>query len=123
MSGRAQKVNLAEKFSLIDELWVPKIAGELNGNYVKLVKVKGEFVWHSHESEDELFLVVRGEMTIRFRDRDVRLREGEFIIVPRGVEHKPVSEEEAHIVLFEPGTTVNTGDVEDALTQTDLEWI
>jgi mannose-6-phosphate isomerase-like protein (cupin superfamily) len=117
------KVNLAEKFGLFDEHWSPKIAGELNDSYVKLVKTKGEFVWHHHENEDELFLVVKGRLLMKLRDRDVWVDEGEFIIVPRGVEHKPVAEEEVHIVLLEPKTTVNTGNVQDERTITEEEWI
>jgi mannose-6-phosphate isomerase-like protein (cupin superfamily) len=117
------KVNLAEKFGLFDEHWSPKIAGELNDSYVKLAKIKGEFVWHHHENEDELFLVVKGRLLMKLRDRDVWVDEGEFIIVPRGVEHKPVAEEEVHIVLLEPKTTVNTGNVQDERTITEEEWI
>src|SRR5205085_8131036 len=104
-----EKVNLAEKFSRFHEHWQPKIAGELNDAYVKLVKFQGEFVWHHHEREDELFLVVKGEFMMRFRDRDVPVREGEFLIVPRGVEHMPVAEREVHVLLVEPKTTLNTG--------------
>ena len=118
-----EKVNLSEKFSLFDEYWSPKIIGELNGQFVKLVKLKGEFVWHHHQAEDELFLVVRGRLAIKLRDKDVILEEGEFLIVPRGVEHKPVAEEEAHILLFEPKTTLNTGNVQDERTVEELEVI
>lgn len=106
-----EKVNLAEKFKLISEHWSPRIAGEVNDSHVKLVKLKGEFIWHRHEREDEMFLVVKGELTIRFRDSELHLREGEFAIVPRGVEHMPVAEDEAHVLLFEPKSVVNTGDV------------
>ena len=106
-----EKVNLAQALSSFSEPWQPHIVGELNGQHVKVVKLKGEFVWHHHEAEDELFLVVKGRMTIRFRDRDVDLAEGEFVVVPRGVEHCPVAEEEAHVILFEPAGTVNTGNV------------
>src|SRR5258705_10617289 len=105
------KVNLAQKFGRFQEVYQPKIAGELNDSYVKLVKVKGEFVWHQHEAEDEMFLVVRGRLTIRLRDGNVTLEPGEFLIVPRGVEHCPVAAEETHIVLLEPKSTLNTGDV------------
>ena len=105
------KVNLREKLSLFDNHWEPKIVGELNGQHVKLVKIQGEFVWHQHEREDELFLVVDGSFDMHFRDRVVPLVEGEFLIVPRGVEHRPVAEREAHILLFEPVSTLNTGDV------------
>ena len=106
------KVNLKEKFSLFSDQWSPKIVGELNGQQVKLAKVQGEFVWHAHEGEDELFLVVHGALAIRLRDREITLSEGEFFIVPRGVEHQPVAKEEAHILLFEPASTMNTGNVE-----------
>ena len=112
-----EKVNLTEKFALFDTLWSPKIVGELNGQVVKLVKLKGEFVWHHHDVEDELFLVVKGRLTIEFRDRDVVLDEGEFLIVPHGVEHKPVAEDEVHVLLFEPKATVNTGNVQSERTR------
>jgi len=105
-----QKVNLAEAFGRFDEQWSPKIIGEVNDCQVKLAKVQGEFVWHRHETEDELFMVIRGRFTLRFRDRNVDLEEGELMIVPRGVEHLPVADEEAHLLVFEPGTTLNTGD-------------
>jgi mannose-6-phosphate isomerase-like protein (cupin superfamily) len=118
-----EKVNLAEKFERFEEYWQPKIAGELNDSYVKLVKFKGEFVWHHHEAEDELFLVVKGQMTIKFRDGDLTLREGEFVIVPRGMEHKPVAEEEVWVVLLEPKSTLNTGNVRNARTVENLERI
>ena len=118
-----EKVNLAEKFSLFEAYWSPKLVGELNGQYVKLVKVKGEFVWPHHEAEDELFLVVKGRLVIQLRDRDVVLEAGEFFIVPRGVEHKPVAEEEAHLLLFEPASTLNTGNVNDERTKEQLEWV
>lgn len=108
---RMHKVNLAEKFALFSEQWQPKIVGELNGQFVKIAKVQGEFVWHQHANEDELFLVVKGALTIRLHDRDVELNEGEFFIVPRGVEHMPVAEQEAWIMLFEPADTLNTGNV------------
>ncbi len=117
------KVNLAEKFSHISEYWKPYIAGELNGQLVKLDKLKGEFVWHHHEKEDELFMVVKGSFRIEFRDKTVSLEEGEFIIVPRGVEHKPVADEECWILLFEPKSTLNTGNVENAMTLHELERI
>jgi mannose-6-phosphate isomerase-like protein (cupin superfamily) len=110
------KVNLAEKLSSFSEHFQPRIVGQLNGQEVKLVKVKGEFVWHHHEEEDEMFLVVKGRLTIRFRDGDVHLSEGEFVIVPRGVEHCPVAEEEAHVMLFEPAATLNTGNVRNERT-------
>lgn len=118
-----EKVNLGQKFRLFHDYWSPKIAGELNDSYVKLVKLKGEFVWHHHEAEDELFLVVKGRLLIRLRDRDVWLEEGEFVIIPRGVDHLPVAEEETHVVLLELKSTLNTGNVRDERTVTDLEWI
>jgi mannose-6-phosphate isomerase-like protein (cupin superfamily) len=112
-----EKVNLSEKFRLFAEHWSPKIAGEVNDSYVKLVKFQGDFVWHKHDTEDEMFLVVKGSITVRLRDGDVRLEEGEFVIVPRGVEHMPVAEEEAHVILFEPKTVLNTGDVRNERTR------
>jgi mannose-6-phosphate isomerase-like protein (cupin superfamily) len=105
------KVNIAEKLSLFQEHWKPKIIGELNGQYVKAVKFKGPFDWHFHESEDEMFLVIRGGFRMEFRDRNVEVGEGEFVIVPRGVEHRPVADLEAHVLLFEPASTLNTGNV------------
>jgi mannose-6-phosphate isomerase-like protein (cupin superfamily) len=106
-----ERVNVREKLSLFDSHWAPKIVGELNGQHVKLVKFRGEFVWHHHDREDELFLVVKGRFTMQLRDRVVVLEEGEFLIVPRGVEHRPVAEHEVHVLLFEPATTVNTGNL------------
>ena len=117
------KVNIAEKLALFTELWKPKIIGELNGQQVKLAKLKGEFVWHSHKEEDELFLVIKGRLAIHFRDRVVELGEGEFLIVDRGVEHKPVAQREVHCLLLEPATTVNTGDAESELTVEEPEVI
>ena len=110
------KVNLAEKLARFDDHWSPRVVGELNGQHVKLVKFLGEFVWHKHDHEDELFLVVHGRFRMEFRDRQVWLEEGEFLIVPRGVEHRPVAEEEVHVLLFEPAGTLNTGDVRDERT-------
>ncbi len=117
------KVNLAQKFSLFHDFWSPKIVGELNDSYVKLVKLQGEFLWHHHENEDELFLVVKGRLRIRFRDRDVELKENEFLVVPKGVEHLPVAEEEAYVLLLEPKSTLNTGNVSNERTVADLERI
>ncbi|MCO6491936.1 MAG: cupin domain-containing protein [Phaeodactylibacter sp.] len=117
------KVNIKEKLALFSDHWNPRIAGELNGQHVKLVKFRGEFVWHKHEEEDELFYVVEGEFDMQFRDKTVRLREGEFLIVPRGVEHRPVAEKEVAVMLFEPATTVNTGDAGGERTREDLERI
>ena len=116
------KVNIAQKFGQFDEHWSPRIVGELNDNYVKLAKISGEFIWHHHDDEDEMFLVIKGSLLMKFRDRDVRVEEGEFIIVPRGVEHLPVAEEEVQIMLLEPKTTVNTGNVESERTVGD-QWI
>jgi len=118
-----EKVNLSEKFRLFNETWTPKIAGELNGQYIKLAKTKGEFVWHKHENEDEFFLVVSGTLTIKLRDKDIHLDPGEFLIVPKGVEHKPVSENEAHVLVFEPKNTKHTGDVENDITVKKFDWI
>lgn len=115
-----EKVNIEEKLALFSEYWSPKIAGELNGQQVKLVKFKGEFVWHKHDYEDEMFFVLRGRFKMEFRDKTVELRENEFLIVPRGTEHRPVAEEEVAVMLFEPATTLNTGDVVNELTQKTL---
>ncbi len=117
------KVNLVEKFSLFDEYWSPRIVGELNDSYVKLAKFKGEFIWHRHEAEDELFLVIKGQLLIKLRDREIHLDAGEFTIVPRGVEHLPIAEEEAHILLLEPKTTLNTGNVVGTRTVKDLQHL
>lgn len=118
-----EKVNLIEKFSLFSNYWEPKIVGELNNQHVKLAKLEGEFVWHQHEYEDELFMVIKGSLTIKLRDKDIELNEGEFFIIPRGVEHLPVAEKEAHVLMFEPKSTVNTGDTESAKTIDSLEII
>ena len=117
------KVNLAEKLAAFDETWVPKIVGELNGQYVKVAKFEGEYVWHSHDNEDELFLVLKGTLRIELRDGTVELSEGEFFIVPRGVEHKPVAEQEVHVLLFEPKSTLNTGEERTDRTVEELPWI
>jgi len=118
-----QKVNLLKKFELFSEQWTPKIVGELNGQQVKLAKVQGEFIWHCHEHEDELFFVVKGQLRICFRNGDVVLDEGELCIVPRGVEHKPVAREEVYLMMFEPCTTVNTGNQTDERTVDAPEWL
>jgi quercetin dioxygenase-like cupin family protein len=118
-----EKVNLAEKFSKIPEYWKPYVAAELNGQLVKLDKLKGEFVWHRHESEDEMFWVVKGRFRMDLREDPIWLEEGEFLVVPRGVEHRPVADEEAWVVLFEPASTVNTGNVESARTLRKLDHI
>jgi mannose-6-phosphate isomerase-like protein (cupin superfamily) len=121
------KINLNEKLSLIKDQWNPRIVGELNGQYLKLVKFTGPFTWHHHETEDEMFLVVKGRFRMDFRDqtgeREVWLEEGEFLIVPHGVEHRPVADEEAHVLLFEPASTLNTGNVDNELTRQTLEWV
>lgn len=118
-----EKVNIVKKFSLFDDKWKPKIVGELNGQHLKLGKIEGEFVWHQHEKEDELFLVVKGTMRLEFRDRSVEVGEGEFIIVPRGTDHRPTADEECHIMMFEPVSTLNTGTVENEFTVAELDWI
>jgi len=115
-------INLAQKFSLIQEYWSPRIAGELNDSYVKLVKLEGEFVWHHHDAEDELFLVMKGRLRMKLRDGDRWVNEGEFLIIPKGVEHCPVAEEEVHVLLLEPKSTVNTGNVRSERTVGD-QWI
>lgn len=115
-------INLAKKFDLFTEHWSPKIAGELNDSYVKLAKVQGEFIWHHHDNEDELFFVVKGMLTIKLRERDLTIREGEFVIIPRGVEHMPVAEEEVWIMMLEPKTTSNTGNITNERT-VEAEWV
>jgi mannose-6-phosphate isomerase-like protein (cupin superfamily) len=117
------KVNLAEKFGLFAERWSPKVVGELNGQYVKLAKLKGEFVWHDHEAEDEMFLVVQGRLIVKLREGNVVLDAGEFLIVARGVEHCPVAEEEAHVLLFEPKSTLHTGGVQTERMVEEVAWI
>ncbi len=118
-----EKINLTQKLGLFRDQWSPKVIGDLNDHQVKLVKVRGEFVWHKHDAEDEMFLVLDGRLTIRFRDGDVELGRNEMIIVPRGVEHMPVATEEAQIMLVEPKTTLNTGDAEDSRRAEHLERI
>lgn len=118
-----EKINLSEKFSLFNEHWSPKIVGEMNDSYIKLAKLKGEFVWHHHDNEDELFMVVSGNLTIKLRDRHVYLQEGEFFIIPKGVEHLPVAEEEVHVLLIEPKTTLNTGNIRNERTVQTLDQI
>jgi mannose-6-phosphate isomerase-like protein (cupin superfamily) len=117
------KVNLKQKFSMFNDYWSPKIVGELNDSHVKLVKLKGEFVWHQHETEDELFLVVKGNLLIKLRDQDIFLKEGEFVIIPGGVEHLPIAKDEVHVLLLEPKTTLNTGNIDNERTVVDLERI
>jgi mannose-6-phosphate isomerase-like protein (cupin superfamily) len=117
------KINIAQKFSLFADYWNPRIAGELNGQHIKLVKIKGEFVWHKHENEDEMFLVIKGGFKMELRDKTIDISEGEMIIIPKGTEHRPVANEEAHILLFEPVSTLNTGDVKNELTRDSLEKV
>lgn len=118
-----EKVNIAEKLALFDERWSPKIVAELNGQHVKLAKLEGPFVWHHHDHEDELFLVIHGRLKMELRDRSIELDPGEMIVIPRGVEHRPVAEEEVHVLLFEPASTLNTGNVRNERTVAELETI
>jgi mannose-6-phosphate isomerase-like protein (cupin superfamily) len=122
-----QKINLADKLSLISDYWNPRIVGELNGQHLKLVKFQGPFTWHHHENEDEMFFVVKGRFRMDYRedghDREEQIEAGEFVIVPRGVEHRPVADEECEVLLFEPASTLNTGNVEDSFTRKQLERI
>lgn len=118
-----EKINLAEKFALVGEQWSPKVIAELNGQHVRLAKVEGSFVWHQHEDEDELFVVVRGRLRMDFRDGQIWLEPGEMIVVPRGVEHRPHADTETEILLFEPASTLNTGNVRDERTVEELERI
>ncbi|MBK8965847.1 MAG: cupin domain-containing protein [Saprospiraceae bacterium] len=118
-----EKINLSEKLTRFTDHWNPRIVGALNGQHVKLAKFQGAFIWHKHDDEDELFLVLNGRFTMEFRDRRVELGEGEFLIVPRGVEHRPVAEEEVSVLLFEPAGTLNTGDQTGTLTRETLDWI
>jgi len=117
------KINLARKFNLFSEHWSPKIVGELNDSYIKLAKLKGEFDWHHHEHEDELFYVVKGQLSIKFRDKDVILNEGELMVIPKGVDHLPVAAEEVHVMLIEPKGTLNTGNVTTEKTRETLDRI
>jgi mannose-6-phosphate isomerase-like protein (cupin superfamily) len=118
-----ETVSLLEKLNSFQDCWSPKIVGELNDSFVKLVKLKGEFVWHHHDDEDELFLVIKGSLLIKLLDREIRVDEGEFVIIPRGVEHLPVAEEEVHVLLLEPKSTLNTGNIENERTVADLARI
>jgi len=117
------KINLSQNLSLFSDHWSPKIVGELNGSYIKLAKLKGEFDWHHHDNEDELFMVVKGQLTIRFRDKDMILDEGELIVIPKGVDHLPVAAEEVHVMLIEPKGTLNTGNVVTEKTKEKLDWV
>ena len=117
------KVNLKDKLKKFDQLWSPKIIGEMNELYIKVAKLKGEFVWHHHDNEDEMFYVVKGKLVIKMRNKDIQLEEGEFYIIPKGIEHLPVAEEEVHVMLFEPKSTLNTGNLRNERTQDNLDWI
>ena len=117
------KVNLIQKFSLFNDHWSPKIVGDLNESYIKVAKLKGEFVWHHHEKEDEMFFVIKGKLIIRFKDRELKIEEGEFLIIPKGVEHLPVAEEEVWVMLIEPKSTLNTGNIKDERTVENLDRI
>jgi mannose-6-phosphate isomerase-like protein (cupin superfamily) len=116
-----KKVTIKEKLELFKDYWSPKIVGDLNDSYIKLAKLHGEFTWHKHDHEDELFLVVKGKLLIKFRDQDIYLDEGDFLVIPKGVEHLPIAENEVHVMLIEPKTTLNTGDVTCDLTKADLD--
>lgn len=120
---KIEKVNLTEKLNCFTDYWNPRIVGELNGQYVKVAKFKGEFTWHKHENEDEMFQVIKGKFTMEFRDKSIELCENEFLIVPRGVEHRPVAEEEVSIMLFEPKSVLNTGDQKNEFTKEELDTI
>ncbi len=116
-----EKINIKEKFTLFSEYWTPNIIAKLNGQAVKIAKIKGPFIWHHHENEDELFLVIKGQLKMEFRDKTEILNEGDIIVVPKGVEHRPVAEEECHILMFEPESTLNTGNVENDRTVEAVE--
>lgn len=119
-----KKINLTSKLDLIQDYWDPKIVGALNEQFVKLAKIKGEFDWHKHDNEDELFLLIKGNFQIELRDKMIDISEGEFVIIPKGIEHRPIAKEEAHILLFEPQTTINTGELKDSTFKKDkLDWI
>ena len=118
-----EKVNMREKLNKFNQLWSPKIIGELNESYIKVAKLKGEFIWHKHEREDELFFVVKGKLVVKLREKEIKLEEGEFFIIPKGVEHLPVAEDEVHVMLIEPKSTLNTGNVINEKTQESLDWI
>jgi len=119
----ANKINLQEKFSRFQELWTPKIIAELNGQHVKIAKVRGEFVWHKHDNEDELFMVIHGKLIVRFHDKEIELGPGELLTVPRGVEHQTAAKEETYLLMVEPVATVNTGDANDNRCVEELEWL
>ena len=118
-----EKINISQKLAQFKDHWNPRIIGELNQQHVKLAKLKGEFIWHKHDDEDEMFLVLKGTLKIEFRDRTETIQENEIIIVPKGVEHKPIAEQEVSIMLFEPATTINTGDLDNERTRKNLEYL
>jgi mannose-6-phosphate isomerase-like protein (cupin superfamily) len=118
-----EKVNTKQKLSQFNDHWNPKIVGELNGQHIKLVKFQGEFVWHKHDNEDEMFFVLAGQFKMEFRDKTVELHENDFLIVPKGIEHRPVAAQEVSVMLFEPVTTINTGNIENQLTKHNLDVI
>lgn len=118
-----EKVNLEQKLKMFNDHWHPRIVGELNGQQVKLAKLKGDFIWHSHKDEDEMFFIIKGKLKIEFRDRMVELNENEFFIIPKGVEHKPIAKEEVHVMLFEPASTKHTGDKVHELTRNQIDRI
>ena len=118
-----EKVNIAEKLNQVNGLWNPHIVGELNGQQIKLTKANGEFVWHKHDNEDEMFLIIKGNFKMELRDKTIEVKPGEFIIIPRGVEHRPVTDGEAHVLLFEPAGTLNTGNIKNEFTKESLEKI
>ena len=120
---KMQKVNLRDKLALFKDYWSPKIIGDLNDSHIKLAKLKGEFVWHKHDNEDELFLIVKGNLLIKLKDQDINLKEGEFVIIPKGVEHLPIAKEEVHVMLIELKSTLNTGDTKGNLTVENLDRI
>lgn len=120
---KTQKINIIQKLSQFTDYWNPRIAGELNGQHIKLVKFKGEFVWHKHDNEDEMFLVIKGSFIMELREGPININEGEFIIIPRGMEHRPVATDEVHVMLFEPVSTINTGNEKNKFTRDKLEMI
>lgn len=118
-----EKINIKNKLALFNEYWSPKIVGAINDHHVKLVKLKGDFVWHKHENEDEMFLVLEGQLKIEFRDKTIELNKNEFVIIPRGTEHKPIADEEVSVMLFEPKNTLNTGNTKNNFTKVKVEFI
>lgn len=118
-----QKVNLKNKLDLFSDYWSPKIVGDLNDSHVKLAKLKGEFIWHKHDNEDELFFIIKGELLIKLTDQDIHLKEGEFVIIPKGVEHLPIANEEVFVMLIEPKSTLNTGNIKSEITKDNLDHI